>query len=56
MTLTYPVLNRARRRLWLVSAGGKAEMLERLARGDPTIPAGRVCQEQTVVLAIKDEG
>jgi 6-phosphogluconolactonase len=51
MTLTYPVLSRARRILWLVTGGGKADMLVRLRAGDPGIPAGRVRQDQAVVLA-----
>ena len=42
MTLTYPVLNRARRVLWLITGEDKAAMLVRLRRGDPAIPAGRV--------------
>jgi 6-phosphogluconolactonase len=50
MTLTYPVLNRARRILWLVTGGGKAEMLVRLRDGDPTIPAGRVRPDQALAL------
>ncbi len=51
MTLTYPILNRSRRILWLVTGGGKAAMLARLRRGDPTIPAGRVRQDAALVLA-----
>jgi len=51
MTLTYPVLNRARRVLWLITGADKAAMLGRLRRGDPTIPAGRVRQANAMVLA-----
>jgi 6-phosphogluconolactonase len=51
MTLTYPMLSRARRILWLVTGAEKAEMLQRLLAADPTIPAGRVRQEQALVLA-----
>jgi 6-phosphogluconolactonase len=51
MTLTYPVLNRARRVLWLITGADKAAMIVRLLRGDPAIPAGRVRQDQAVVLA-----
>jgi 6-phosphogluconolactonase len=51
MTLTYPILNRARRILWLVTGSEKAGMLVRLREGDPSIPAGRVNQERALVLA-----
>jgi 6-phosphogluconolactonase len=51
MTLTYPILNRARRILWLVTGDTKVTMLPRLRDGDPTIPAGRIRQEQALVLA-----
>lgn len=51
MTLTYPVLNRARRIVWLITGREKAEMLARLCRGDRSIPAGRIDQHQALVLA-----
>jgi 6-phosphogluconolactonase len=51
MTLTYPVLNRSRRILWLVTGKEKVEMLERLRDGDLSIPAGRVRREGALVLA-----
>ena len=51
MTLTYPILNRSRRILWLVTGGEKADMLARLCGGDRSIPAGRIHQHQAVVLA-----
>ena len=51
MTLRYSILNRARRILWLVAGGDKAEPLARLHAGDTSIPAGRVRQEQALVLA-----
>lgn len=50
MTLTYPMLNRARRILWVVTGAGKVSMIERLCRADPTIPGGRVSQDQALVL------
>jgi len=34
MTLTYPILNRSRRILWVVTGKEKAEMLARLRDGD----------------------
>lgn len=51
MTLTYPVLNRSRRVLWVVTGGEKAEMLPRLCLGDDSIPAGRVRRERSLLLA-----
>ena len=42
MTLTYPVLNRARCVLWLATGAEKRPMVARLRAGDATIPAGRV--------------
>ena len=51
MTLTYPVLNHARRILWLVTGAEKAGMLVRLRDADRSIPAGRVRQDQALVLA-----
>jgi 6-phosphogluconolactonase len=51
MTLTYPMLNRSRRILWLATGSDKAGMLPRLCAGDPTIPAGRVRQEQALLIA-----
>jgi 6-phosphogluconolactonase len=51
MTLTYPVLNRSRRVLWLVTGTEKAAMLARLRAADPSIPAGRIRPERALVLA-----
>lgn len=51
MTLTYPIINRARRILWLISSETKAAMLARLCNGDTGIPAGRVNRSRAVVLA-----
>jgi 6-phosphogluconolactonase len=51
MTLTYPVINRARRILWLVTGREKADMLVRLRKGDRSIPAGRVRQDRAAVFA-----
>jgi 6-phosphogluconolactonase len=51
MTLTFPVLDRARCVLWVVTGAEKVTMLARLVRGDRTIPAGRVAQERAVILA-----
>ncbi len=51
MTVTYPLLARARRILWLVTGASKFEMLKRLRDADASIPAGRVRAERAVVLA-----
>lgn len=51
MTLTYPMLNRSRRILWLVTGAEKVDMLVRLRHGDTTIPAGRIRQDTALVLA-----
>lgn len=54
MTLTYPILNRSRRILWLVTGGEKADMLARLCAGDRSIPAGRIYQHQAFALADRE--
>ncbi|MGB7555640.1 MAG: 6-phosphogluconolactonase [Candidatus Korobacteraceae bacterium] len=51
MTLTYPVLNRSRRILWLMTGAEKVAMLPRLLEGDTTIPSGRISRDQAVVIA-----
>jgi 6-phosphogluconolactonase len=51
LTLTYPILNRARRILWLVTGSDKVGMLVRLREADPSIPAGRVHAERALLLA-----
>jgi 6-phosphogluconolactonase len=51
MTLTYPIINRARRILWLVIGAEKADMLVRLRNADSSIPAGRVRQDTAIVVA-----
>ena len=50
MTLTYPMLNRARRILWVVTGAEKVGMLARLRDADISIPAGRIRQEQALVI------
>jgi 6-phosphogluconolactonase len=51
MTLTYPVLNRARAILFVVTGDEKADALLRLSRHDPTLPAGRIENASILVLA-----
>jgi 6-phosphogluconolactonase len=51
MTLTYPLLNRSRRILWLATGAEKVSMIVRLRDGDMTIPAGRIRQDNALLLA-----
>jgi 6-phosphogluconolactonase len=53
MTLTFPALNRARRRLWLVTGAAKAARLAELLAGSAAVgpPALRVSRDQAVVIA-----
>jgi 6-phosphogluconolactonase len=51
MTLTYPVIDRARQILWVVTGSEKAVPLAQLMKADPSIPGGRVSQEHSVVVA-----
>jgi len=51
MTLTYPVLNRARQILWVVTGAEKVDALRKLRAADPSIPAGRVDQTRATLLA-----
>jgi 6-phosphogluconolactonase len=51
MTLTFPVINRSRRVLWLVTGDEKAEPLARLRDRDPSIPASHVRQDHALILA-----
>lgn len=54
MTLTYPVLDRARQIVWIVAGRTKADALARLLAGDTSIPAGRVTAADQLVLADAD--
>lgn len=51
MTLTYPALDGARRIVWLVTGEAKRDALAKLLAGDRSIPAGRVENEEMVVVA-----
>jgi len=51
MTLTYPILNRSRRILWVITGSEKVAMLPRLRAGDPSIPSGRISRHQALILA-----
>jgi 6-phosphogluconolactonase len=48
MTLTYPIINRARLVLFVVTGNEKVEMLSCLLNGDRVIPAGRVHGERAL--------
>jgi 6-phosphogluconolactonase len=51
MTLTYPIINRARQILWIVTGDDKPKALVQLKNADQSIPAGRVNQQHATVLA-----
>ncbi len=51
MTLTYPIINRSRMILWLVTGGEKTEVVERLWNGDQSIPCGRIRRDNSLILA-----
>lgn len=51
MTLTYPMLNRSRKILWVVTGAEKISMLKRLQDGDASIPAGRIYRDPALILA-----
>ena len=51
MTLTFPLINRSRRILWLVTGAEKAAALVRLRDGDRSIPASRVRRDRALVFA-----
>lgn len=50
MTVTYPVLDRAGRALWLITGSDKAPLVPRLLAGDHSIPAGRVATAEQLVV------
>jgi len=51
MTLTYPVINRARQILWVVTGGEKIKPLGQLLNADSSIPGGWIRRNQALVLA-----
>lgn len=51
MTLTYPMLNRSRKILWVVTGAEKVSMLKHLQDGDASIPAGRIQRDSALILA-----
>jgi 6-phosphogluconolactonase len=51
MTLTFPELASARRIVWLITGEEKRDALAKLMAGDPSVPAGRVRNEDMLVVA-----
>ncbi len=51
LTMTRPILDRARLLVWLVEGPLKAAILARLVHGDATIPAGKLEPQQSIVVA-----
>jgi 6-phosphogluconolactonase len=51
MTMTCPLINRAKEILWIVTGQEKAEMLKQLQNQDPGIPAGRINPANSLILA-----
>lgn len=54
MTFTYPIINRSRNILWVVTGAEKTPMLKRLLNKDVTIPAGLINQNKSLILADQD--
>jgi len=50
MTLTYPMINRSRKILWLATGAAKIPMIVRLKAADHSIPGGRITQENALLL------
>ncbi len=51
MTLTYPALSEARQIVWMITGADKREPLQKLLAGEESIPAGRVRNENVIVVA-----
>lgn len=51
MTLTYPALASARKIVWLVTGPDKVDALSKLLAGDTSIPAGRVENDDMIIVA-----
>jgi 6-phosphogluconolactonase len=51
ITLTYPVINRARQILWVVTGSEKVRALRQLESADLSIPGGWIRRNQSLILA-----
>jgi 6-phosphogluconolactonase len=51
MTLTYPILNRTREILWVITGEEKAGILRRFLEGDASIPAAEIRRLRAIVVA-----
>lgn len=51
LTMTRPILDRARLVVWLVQGPLKAAILARLVYGDSTMPAGKLEPQQSIIVA-----
>ena len=51
LSLTFPVLNAARARLWLVTGADKVTALAALLAGDKSLPCGRVRRDGAIIFA-----
>jgi len=54
MTLTYPILNRSRRILFLVTGKEKVDTLPKLLAADTSIPSARIRQDHVLILADRE--
>ncbi len=50
MTMTYPLINRARHRLWIVTGAAKRSVLTQMIGRDPTLPASQVTTVETTLI------
>jgi 6-phosphogluconolactonase len=50
MTLTLAMLNRARKRIWLITGSGKREILRRFLDADPELIASHVRRDESLVV------
>lgn len=50
MTMTFPLINQAENILWLITGEEKKEMLVRMLNKDLEIPAGKIRQDQAVLM------